>query len=1296
MTSSGFPSTGFPSTGFPSTGFLSSAGYPLSGYPVTACAGNGSAVRSDEDFFVDISFTCLCAVTQMGDALYVTGSHPLLGKWDCNRAIPLRTDESSFPLWQTPQDQKLKVKVPWPTIRPQPCAKTLTNGKHQTRPLTDHIVGAGGSGSGPGARVKERDRRKDQSHPYQSTDTTTSGAGNAPPFINSELDTNHAQHAHQTHQRHRTHNTNATHETLARNGSKEGRVLDRRKGSGGSCGGAMQTSSPSSCESLNRVGGEEACGWPGGTSAESLTAIWTEEVSVTEFKFLIKRSSGGKQNVVWEPFYGNRNFKISAGNFKLQCLTRDEDAFDSSAEGGVFGDTAPFLGVHGLSGHPLGAERRGEVGESRMRREAARSIGLGLKKQTVKNRGIEAQRSAGRNLAQFKLKSVWNDPSLEVEFVSAQISLDLTRPAPKAIHLPRNKFDPPPTSPCTSALLSSSEGAGSPRPPPFLTSVSSVTSAALQSEGGRPRGGEAAAGRYARGNVRDVGEGRGRESGAERTLVITEPGSREKRPVVFGYEDDDDMYSEHFGAFHPRVQANEAEPLLEDFRAHCQFLENHLSPGSDGVDLNLGYAFGADCANYSTTSVTLGRHVRRHRQKAEATQHHNVTRGDVDRGDQVGGTRHARRERDRDRDRDWDRDRNRTKDKEREKERERGRERDRGRESDRGRPVLTSWESGRSLGQSLGQTLALSAPKDRERPIYRDGFILANSGPIEARYKELMTVGRGTWGEVKAVVDITTGTKRAAKKIPKYFVEDADRFRQEIEIMKTLDHPNIVRLFESFEDSKDIYLVMDYCAGGELFDRLVDGGTFNESLAARVMVQILQAVAYCHSKSVCHRDLKPENFLFLNKSPWSALKLIDFGLASLFREGVPLSTKAGTPYYVSPQVLEGSYGAECDVWSAGVIMYILLCGYPPFNSFSDRGIMEKVKTAKVRFNEVDWAGVSDDAKHLISLLLQKDPSRRIRAEQALRHRWFKMVAQPFATERTFGQELLTKFRRFQGLSRLKKIALTIIAQNIDENEIATLRDIFLALDTQGDGVLSVDEVRQAIQLTNYRRIPADLEEMLLGVNTSGSGAIDFTEFIAACLHQTHYKQEEICKKAFSVLDINQDGRISAEELKHIFFLASGAHHDRDATANANLSAPAVSAIGGGSGGRLGGGAPPSLTWSNDSADYRGDFAFGGDMKGDAGGGGALDSDITAEISAQVQEALLEADCDGDGCISFPEFVSLMRRVPSRTLLGTDPEVTAGMMRRVSSRPNIFRPTDPLPAQPPLRSASLCLWELQRQ
>lgn len=497
-------------------------------------------------------------------------------------------------------------------------------------------------------------------------------------------------------------------------------------------------------------------------------------------------------------------------------------------------------------------------------------------------------------------------------------------------------------------------------------------------------------------------------------------------------------------------------------------------------------------------------------------------------------------------------------------------------------------------GHRDGQKKTPDQPRLR-RQFRREVFILSNSGCMADRYKEQHVVGRGTWGEVKVLFQTDTGAKRACKKIPKFFVEDIDRFRQEIDLMKSLDHPNIVRLYETFEDASDIYLVMEYCAGGELFDRLIEQGTFTEQMASVVMKQILSAVAYCHSKRVAHRDLKPENFLFLTPSQDSPLKLIDFGLASRFIPGEPMGTRAGTPYYVSPQVLEGRYGPECDVWSVGVIMYILLCGYPPFNAMSDRAIMTKVRVGEFGFPDAEWRDVSDEAKDLLRWLLKRHAKQRVSAEHALRHPWFEKQ-RIHLPPKPLSMDILSKFRRFHGLSRLKKIALTVIAQHIDEADIKGLKDIFMQLDTSGDGVLSAEEIREGVERAGFK-LPHDVDAIIESIDTSGTGTIDYTEFIAACLHQSHYIEEEACRAAFRIFDTDATGSISGAELKRVFLMA-----------------------------------------------------------------GDRESDATAE--------LLEADLDGDGKISFAEFVNLMRRVPSRTLLGYNPEETVTMMKKMSSRTNV--------------------------
>jgi calcium-dependent protein kinase len=195
----------------------------------------------------------------------------------------------------------------------------------------------------------------------------------------------------------------------------------------------------------------------------------------------------------------------------------------------------------------------------------------------------------------------------------------------------------------------------------------------------------------------------------------------------------------------------------------------------------------------------------------------------------------------------------------------------------------------------------------------------------------------------------------------------------------------------------------------------------SEKGAAVLMKQILAAIFYLHKHHIMHRDLKPENFLFLNKSKDSPLKIIDFGLACYYEDGEFMKTKAGTPYYVAPQVLQGKYDRKCDVWSCGVIMYILLCGYPPFSGENDGEILTKVKAGKFSFPEADWKHISTDAKDLIKKMLTFEPEKRMEAEQAYNHPWISNNADT-KKDVPVASNLLSSLRTFRAQSKLKKVA----------------------------------------------------------------------------------------------------------------------------------------------------------------------------------------------------------------------------------------------------------------------------------
>ena len=212
----------------------------------------------------------------------------------------------------------------------------------------------------------------------------------------------------------------------------------------------------------------------------------------------------------------------------------------------------------------------------------------------------------------------------------------------------------------------------------------------------------------------------------------------------------------------------------------------------------------------------------------------------------------------------------------------------------------------------------------------------------------------------------------------------------EVSILKSLDHPNIVKLIEIYEDDRYYYLIQEYCSGSELFDKIQEFHSFSERQAAEYLRQILSAIHYCHEKGIVHRDLKPENLLLESKKPGAQLKVIDFGVSMKYKKGEKMHEKFGTPYYIAPEVLMRNYDEKCDIWSCGVILYILLCGYPPFNGPTDVEIMKSVKAGKFTFDDPDWKNISKEAKSLISKMLTYNPAKRLTAKGCLDDNWMKM------------------------------------------------------------------------------------------------------------------------------------------------------------------------------------------------------------------------------------------------------------------------------------------------------------------
>ncbi|KDD73476.1 protein kinase, partial [Helicosporidium sp. ATCC 50920] len=430
------------------------------------------------------------------------------------------------------------------------------------------------------------------------------------------------------------------------------------------------------------------------------------------------------------------------------------------------------------------------------------------------------------------------------------------------------------------------------------------------------------------------------------------------------------------------------------------------------------------------------------------------------------------------------------------------------------------WMDGVRGREAAGTAQASSTAHERHDP--------------HTQYRFLRVLGTGSFGAVYLCSDLGSGELSAIKALDKHHPEhDRGAVLREIAILARVgDHPNVASLREVWEDAAYIFVVQEACMGGELFDCITLHHEFSEREAARAVVVILSVMAHCRARGVLHRDIKPENWLLKRSEPGRLspknMRAVDFG-ASIFREeDEPCHEPVGSTYYVAPEVLQGAYSWPADMWSLGVLIFVLLSGQPPFWGTADSIIFHKILHEPVDFSSSTWRRVSAQAKDFVGQLLEKDPAARLTVAQAANHPWVRHAA--LAPDAPMGASLVPRLHAFVGQDRLRRMLLTLAARHLSAASIGELRVACAELDEDGDGLIRLADLSAALERSGVALQDPAISELLAGLDPRHEGSVSVDEFVAAALDHQKVLTATTINAIFAELDADKDGLLDVEEL----------------------------------------------------------------------------------------------------------------------------------------------------------------------
>jgi calcium-dependent protein kinase len=455
--------------------------------------------------------------------------------------------------------------------------------------------------------------------------------------------------------------------------------------------------------------------------------------------------------------------------------------------------------------------------------------------------------------------------------------------------------------------------------------------------------------------------------------------------------------------------------------------------------------------------------------------------------------------------------------------------------------------------------LPKSESNSREKNLMESLYFLKDSvligkgsgNPVD-KYKIEELIGKGEFSLVYRATLKSNGESRAFKVIKK----DEKNFKQsqeliqEIKLLEETDNPYIVKMYEFYDCPRAICLINEYLKGGSIYDKLKKEKKFSEFNTAIIIFQVLSALSFCHSHKIIHRNLNLTNILIDIKDPhFTHIKIIDFSTSAKMVKGSEMEESKSNIKFTAPEVLKGKYNETRDIWSVGVIMYILLTGIYPFDGKDILKIKAEIELCNVNYNNENLKKCSNECIDLLKELLNKDKNR-ISAQNAIKHIWFKnlnvkerLTFLPFEKIK----KVLEQIMKFKPKKTLQKLCLAYLVRNFNDESVNDASNLYLQIDYNNDGSIDENEfvmhLKEIIEKTGEKIDESYLKKVFENIDIDKSGTVEYSEFVAAGVKKELILKEENLKESFDFFDKNKNGLINLEDLRVVFMKFKGFSQD---------------------------------------------------------------------------------------------------------------------------------------------------------